>query len=249
MMKGIVTKLVFLVCAALAATPAWAGEINVSAAASLKNVLGELTATYERTHPKAVIRNNLAASGTLAKQIENGAPADIYISANQKWLNYLENKELLDNASIGVFAHNTLVFVGIGDRQVRGMQDLPVLNRIAIGSPKSVPAGEYARSALEKAFLLPSLTGKLVMGKDVRECLMYAERGEVDGAFVYKTDALLAKRARIVFTVPQELYPPIVYPMALTKTGAGKPEAVAFYRFLRSDAARRVISRYGFLLK
>ena len=157
---------------------------------------------------------NYGASGALAKQIENGAPADIFISANLEWMDYLKNKKLADAASIGTFAYNTLVFAGAAGK-ASSMQDLLKLERIAIGSPKSVPAGEYAMEAFKKAGLDKQLGKKLVMAKDVRECLMYAERGEVDGAFVYKTDALQAKQAKILFTVPQELYPRVTYPMAL----------------------------------
>jgi molybdate transport system substrate-binding protein len=126
------------------------------------------------------------------------------------------------------------------------MQGLIKLDRIAIGSPKSVPAGEYATEAFKKAGIDRQLEKKLVMARDVRECLMYAERGEVDGAFVYKTDALLAKQAKILFTVPQELYPRVMYPMALTTTGAKNRDAAAFFAFLRSDEAKSVLGKFGF---
>ena len=123
---------------------------------------------------------------------------------------------------IGIFAYNTLVFVGTADKKASGLQDLHKLDKIAIGSPKSVPAGEYAMEALKKAGVDKQLEQKLVMAKDVRECLMYAERGEVDGAFVYKTDALQAKQAKILFTVPEDLYPRVTYPMGLTVSGVEK---------------------------
>ncbi len=126
------------------------------------------------------------------------------------------------------------------------MQDLPKLEKIAIGSPKSVPAGEYAMEALKKSGIDKQLEKKLVMAKDVRECLMYAERGEVDGAFVYRTDALQAKQSRILFTVPRELYPRVTYPMGLTTAGVKNGEARAFYRFLQSDEARTALRKYGF---
>ncbi|GFE58031.1 molybdate ABC transporter substrate-binding protein [Geobacter sp. AOG1] len=239
-----------VLCFALAVLPgmAAAGEISLFAAASLKEVLNELGDGYTRTHTGVKILRNFGGSGALAMQTENGAPADIFISASQDWLDYLDGKKLIDKASIGIFARNVLVFVGDGHVKVNGMQDLPKLKRIAIGSPKSVPAGEYAMKALEHAFLAPQLTNRLVMAKDVRACLMYAERGEVDGAFVYKTDALLAKRAHIMFTVPQGLYPPVTYPMGLTPAGAQKKDAVAFYRYLQSASARKVLARYGFIL-
>ncbi len=227
---------------------ALAGDINLSAAASLKEVLNDLGEGYTRTHAGVNVLRNFGGSGALAKQIENGAPADIFISAGQDWLDYLVGKKLIDKASIGILARNVLVFVGDGRVKVNGMQDLPKLKRIAIGSPKSVPAGEYAMQAMEHAFLTPDIARKLVMAKDVRACLMYAERGEVDGAFVYKTDTRLVKRARTMFTVPQGLYSPISYPMGLTPAGAQKKDAVVFYRYLQSAPARKVLARYGFIL-
>ena len=125
-------------------------------------------------------------------------------------------------------------------------QDLLKLERIAIGSPKSVPAGEYATEAFRKAGIDKQLEKKLIMAKDVRECLMYAERGEVDGAFVYKTDALQAKQAKILFTVPQELYPRVTYPMSLTTAGAKNRDAAEFFAFLHGEEAKTVLTKHGF---
>ena len=172
-----------------------------------------------------------------------------FISANGEWVDYLKGKNRLDAGSVSAFAYNALVFAGRGERKAMGMGDLPALDRIAIGSPKSVPAGEYAIEAFRKAGIDKQLEKKLVMAKDVRECLMYAERGEVDGAFVYRTDALQARRARILFSLPQELYPRVTYPMGLTTAGAGNREAEAFYRYLQGKDAKAVLARYGFVLQ
>ena len=130
-----------------------------------------------------------------------------------------------------------------------GMQDLPSLKRIAIGSPASVPAGQYAKQALTHAGLYEKLlkANKLVMAKDVRQALVYADRGETDGAFVYKTDALLAKKAKILFQVPQTLYPRVVYPMGLTVEGAKNPDARSFFAFLGTAEAKKVLATYGFV--
>jgi molybdate transport system substrate-binding protein len=160
-------------------------------------------------------------------------------------MDYLKNKKLVDTASIATFTYNTLVFAGTPGR-ASSMQDLCKLERIAIGSPRSVPAGEYATEAIKKAGLDKKLEKKLVMARDVRECLMYAERGEVDGAFVYKTDALQAKQAKILFTVPQELYLRVTYPMSLTVTGAKNKDAAAFFAYMHSEAAKSVLAKYGF---
>lgn len=237
--------LLLMILAVLIAIPTFAGEINLSAAASLKEVVNELSDSFAKAHPDVKFVKNYGASGALAKQIENGAPADVFISANLEWMDYLKNKKLADVLSIGTFTYNTLVFAGTPGK-ASSMQDLIKLERIAIGSPKSVPAGEYATEAFKKAGLDKQLEKKLVMARDVRECLMYAERGEVDGAFVYKTDALQARQAKILFTVPRELYPRVTYPMALTIVGAKNRDATAFFTYLHGDEAKMVLTKYGF---
>lgn len=246
-----ITKILTLpLCGILFIAPAaFADELALSVAASLKDVTNELTAQYARKNPGVTFRKNFGASGALAQQIENGAPADLFISANTEWINYLRERKLVDPATIGTFAGNTLVFAGAAGVRATGMQDLPALSRIAIGSPKSVPAGEYALEAMKRSGIEKLMEKKLVMAKDVRVALMYAERGEVDGAFVYRTDALLARRARILFTVPETLHAPVVYPMGLTAAGARKGEARAFLQFLRSAAAKKVLEKYGFAVK
>ena len=246
-MKRCAAQLVLTIVAVMfSLSPALAGEVSISAAASLKEALNELTEGFGRQHPGVRFLKNYGASGTLAKQIENGAPADVFISANREWVEYLGQKRLLDVASVATFAYNTLVFAGSPAKKVTGMKDLPRLEKIAIGSPKSVPAGEYALEALRKAGIARAVEKRLVMARDVRECLMYAERGEVDGAFVYRTDALQARTARILFSVPPELYPRVTYPMGLTPGGSRKPDARAFYSYLQSTEAKKVLRKYGF---
>jgi molybdate transport system substrate-binding protein len=225
-----------------------AGVVNLSIAASLKEVINELSESYAGKNPGVRFQKNYGGSGALAKQIENGAPADIFISANLEWMEYLKGKKLVDTGSISTFTCNTLVFAGAAGK-ASSMQDLIKLERIAIGSPKSVPAGEYAMEALKKAGIFDQLEKKLVMARDVRECLMYAERGEVDGAFVYRTDALRARRTRILFTVPRELYSQVTYPMGLTVAGTKNSHAGAFLRFLQSDEARSALGKYGFVIQ
>ncbi len=244
-------KKIFILCFALLlmASPAMAGELNLSVAASLKEVMNELTASYTAKHPATLFIKNFGASGALAGQIENGAPADLFIAANNQWMDYLKEKKLVDGASEKNFAWNALVFVGTTDKKVTAIKDISKLDKIAIGSPKSVPAGEYAMAAMTKAGVADQLSSKLVMAKDVRECLMYAELGEVDGAFVYKTDALQAKKAKLLFTVPQELYPRVVYPMALTLKAAQNSEAKAFLAYLQGKEAKSVLGKFGFILK
>jgi molybdate transport system substrate-binding protein len=237
-----ITALLYLF---LLATPVFAGDVNLFVAASLKEVINDLSDSFAKKNPGVKFVKNYGSSGSLVKQIENGAPSDVFISANLEWMDYLKNKKLVDVASIGNFAYNTLVFAGAPGKAA-SMQDVVKLERIAIGSPKSVPAGEYATEAFKRAGIDKQLEKKLVMAKDVRECLMYAERGEVDGAFVYKTDALLAKKAKILFTVPQELYPRVTYPMSVTVAGAKNKDAASFFAYLHGDEAKAVLAKYGF---
>jgi len=248
-MNRIVSCLI-TVAVCLLPVAAMAGEVNLFVAASMREVVNELSDSYARKNGGITFKKNYGASGALAKQIENGAPADIFISANLEWMEYMKTKKLADDRSIATFAYNTLVFAGRPGVKASGLSDVVKLEKIAIGSPKSVPAGEYAMEAFKKAGVDKQLEKKLVMAKDVRECLLYADRGEVDGAFVYKTDALqVAKTAKILFTVPQEYYSRVTYPMALTVAGGNKAEAVGFYRFLESGEAKAVLARHGFNVK
>ena len=247
-MKTVIKTATTLLCLLALATPALASDVSLSIAASLKEVINELADSYARQNPGVKFLKNYGGSGALAKQVENGVPSDIFISANMEWMDYLKTRKLVDTASIGTFTYNTLVFAGAPGK-ASSMHDLTKLEKIAIGSPKSVPAGEYAMEAIRKSGLEKQLEKKLVMTRDVRECLMYAERGEVDGGFVYRTDALQAKQAKILFTVPQELYARVTYPMSLTVAGARSKDAAAFFRYLQSPAARGVLTRHGFALK
>lgn len=242
-------RVAFLLLILLTAGPALASEVRISAAASLTDALKDLAENYRQGHPEAELLPNFASSGSLARQIVAGAPADIYISANPKWMACLQQQGLIAAAAQRILVHNRLVFIGSPERPIRSMQDLPILERIALGSPKSVPAGKYAEQALTAAGLYPQLVAdnKLILAKDVRQALLYADRGEVDGAFVYRTDALLAKQAQILFDVPPKLYPPVTYPAALLKSATTNAAAKDFFTYLFSLAAQQVFVKYGFL--
>lgn len=249
-MKRMIILMYCLVSWFTQSSDALAGDVDLLVAASLKEVTQELSQLFEQKHPGIRIVQNQGASGTLAKQIENAAPADVFISASPKWIDYLKQKRMLTEGSITTFAYNELVFVGKPGLKVGRLQELPGLERIAIGSPKSVPAGEYAMEAFRKAGIDKQLEKRLVMARDVRECMLYAERGEVDGAIVYKTDAqLLGKATKILFVVPQNLYSRVTYPMALIGAGGKKSEAAAFFAFLQSPEAKAVLAKYGFNIR
>jgi molybdate transport system substrate-binding protein len=243
-------KMFFLVMVlgGLVGTGAWAGEVNLSAAASMKESLNEIADEYCREHPNTKIVRNFGSSGALAKQIEAGVPTDIFISANTEWLDYLKARQAVEAEGATVVAKNALVLAGGNSATAKNMAEAATLERIAIGSPTSVPAGAYAVQALKNAGVFAALEKKLVLAKDVREALLYAERGEVNGAFVYRTDALLSKQVKILLVVPPELYAEVIYPMGLTAAGAGNSEAEEFYKYLQSGKARGILEKYGFVL-
>jgi molybdate transport system substrate-binding protein len=242
--------LLLLLLVSSIAEPVTAGEVFLAADASLEEVLGEASESFSRNNPGITFVMSFGGSGLLARQIENGATSDLFIPASQEWQDYLKRRGFLDGRSIDILAYNSLVFAGRSDLKIGTLLDLVMLDRIALGNPTSVPAGEYALIAIRTAGIEKQLEKKLLMVKDVRESLMYAVRGEVQGAFVYRTDLLNAPGTiRILFAVPQEFYPRVTYPLALTINGAKKSEAVAFFRFLRSDEAKSIFVRYGFAVK
>lgn len=225
-----------------------AASVQLSVAASLTDATKALSADFGKTHPEIDIFFNFGSSGALAKQIEQGAPVDIFISAHPKWMKHLADKNLVDTSSERVFGYNTLVFTGDPKLQPLKLVDTVQLKRIAIGIPESVPAGQYAKQALTASGLWDTLEqgNRLMLTQDVRQALIYADRGEVDGAFVYKTDALLAKNATILFNVPTELHDQITYPIALTMTGKNNGEARALFEYLKTPKADAIIAGFGF---
>lgn len=241
--------LLFALLLVISSTPALAGEIRLSAGAGMKTVLDVLSGSFVKAHPGSTFIKNYAAAGALAMQIENGAPADVYISADSKWVEYLEARRLLAPESIATFAWNEIVVVGDPSRKISSMNDLSKLGRIALGNPNSAPAGEMAMDAIISAGLEQQLAGKLVMTRDMPQTLMYAETGAVDAAFVHLTEALTARKAKILFTVPHTLYDRTPFTMALTPGGAVNAEARSFFSYLKSAEAKRVLKNYGYLMK
>lgn len=243
-------RLIFVCIMTIAlSVSAAAGEVTIAAGVGLKDVVNDIAAAFTKKHPSVRILKNYAPSGVLAKQLDGGGNMDVLFVANVGWMNYMKEKKHVDPATVMPFAYNTLVFVSSNPHGPATLNDVTKLNRIAIGSPKSVPAGEYAIEAFKKAGIDKQLENKLVMARDVRECLMYAERGEVDGAFVYKTDALHSRQVTVRFTVPQELFSRVVYMTALTVSGTKNQDAKDFFSFLQSDEARSIIRRHGFVIR
>lgn len=233
---------------ALFPTIANAAAIHLSVAASMTDVIKELAVAYSKVHPEVSILPNFGSSGSQAKQINLGAPADLFVSANKKWMDYLVQEGKVEPKTVRIFASNSLVFIGAPKAGVSSLDEIASLPRIAIGSPQSVPAGQYAAQAMRAKGFYRNLLGKniLVMAKDVRQALLYADRGEVAGAFVYKTDALLAEHAVILFTVPAGLHAPIDYQVGLTLEGEKNEAAKSFYSYLATPAALVILKKFGF---
>ncbi len=231
--------------------PARADEVIVSAAASLKDALAELAPLCLK-QTGVTLTPNLAASGVLAAQIKAGAPADIFISADDETMDGLEQAGLILPGSRVKLLGNALVFVAPVDSKIKisGPADLRQdgVKRIGIGDPKTVPAGHYASDYLTKLKMLPELQGKLVPLDNVRTVLSQVAAGNVEVGAVYRTDALVEKKVREVFAATGPDAPIINYPMAIVKATKAPAAAAKVREFLLSDAARAVFARYGFTL-
>lgn len=223
-----------------------AAEVNVFTAASLREVVNEASVRFERQHPEHRVLVNAAASGILARQIESGAPADLFISANPQWMDYLVSVDRVAADGPSIWAANHLVVVGRG-KVLTDVRELESFSRLAIASPESAPAGRYAQALLETAGLFRQLVDsqRLVLAKDVRQALLYAEQGVVDGAIVYASDARLAQKAKILLTPGADLQPEVRYPLALTDKGEASPAAQAFIALLVSAEGTRLLETYG----
>ena len=227
-------------------------QLTVSAAASLQDALAELKQSYEKDHPNVKVLINFGASGTLQKQIEQGAPTDLFISAGKKQMDELLQNGLIDDKWQRPLLKNDLVVI-VPNNQVAewtGLEPLGTeqVKRIAIGAPESVPAGSYAQEVLKKAKLWEPLADKFVLTKDVRQVLSYVETGNVDAGFVYRTDAITANKALIAYTVDSSMHKPIVYPMGIVKATSHPTEAQEWYQYLSGEEASHIFERYGFHL-
>jgi len=226
-------------------------RITVFAAASLTNALQDIDSAYSKETGIAV-KESFASSSTLARQIEAGAPAQIFISADTKWMDYLTKKGLI--AARQTLVGNELALIVRADstlapRAVDRRLDWPGLlgpdGRLAVGDPDSVPAGIYAKEALQHLGAWKDLEPRLARAEDVRGALAFVERGDAPAGIVYVTDARVSPRVKILGVFPPETHSPIVYPEGIVK-GADTPPVQAYYRFLAGPGARLIFARYGF---
>lgn len=226
-----------------------ADRINVFAAASLANVLEEIAASFEAVTGHDV-RFNLGASSTLALQIAQGAPADVFFSADETWMDELGRQGLVVGESRRSLLSNTLVIVvnAQDGAAVRSPDDLgtAVVRRLALAEPATVPAGVYARQYLERRGLWSMVERKVVPTANVQACLAAVEAGNVDAGMVYKTDALASNEVRVVYEVDGDNGPQISYPVAVLRDARNPGPAREFVDHLSTAEARRVFTRFGF---
>ena len=235
------------------AAPRNAPGLVVFAAASLGDALTQVNAAFT-AETGIQVKASSAASSVLAKQIEAGAPAEVFLSADREWMDYLEQRALLQPGSRYDLLGNALVLIAPRESTVRlkiapgfNLADALGQGRLAVGDPDSVPAGRYARSALMKLGVWSQVSGRVIGAENVRAALEYVARGEAPFGIVYRTDAQAEARVRVVDIFPADSHPPIVYPVALTRPAS--PLAARYAAFLRGDTARAIFVRQGFALQ
>ncbi|HTB01737.1 MAG TPA: molybdate ABC transporter substrate-binding protein [Bradyrhizobium sp.] len=243
--------LVILCGSALSPALAQDKSVTVFAAASMKNALDDIdTAFTAKTGVK--VAASYAASSTLARQIEQGAPADIFLSADIDWMDYATSKKTINESTRVNLLGNSIVLIAPKDSKIDNVTieqgfDLAKLagdGKIATGDVKAVPVGKYAKAALEKLGAWQAAEPKFAMAESVRAALTLVARGEAVLGIVYSTDAKVEPGVKIVATFPADSHPPIIYPVAATATA--KPEAASYLDFLRSSAAKATLEKYGF---
>ncbi|BFH13653.1 molybdate ABC transporter substrate-binding protein [Paenibacillus melissococcoides] len=225
-------------------------ELTVSAAVSLTDALSEIQTLYESTHAGVRLHFNFGGSGALQKQLEQGAPADLFFSAAVSPMEQLVRKQIVNaNDQISLLTNELAVIVPSDSKTVVQsgaglLQD--GLRTVAIGIPESVPAGSYAKEALTNAGLWDRLQPKLVQAKDVRQVLQYVATGNADAGMVYKTDAMTTTDVKIAYIIDPSTHTPIEYPLGMVAATKHREEAERFYRYLQTEEALNIFEKYGF---
>jgi molybdate transport system substrate-binding protein len=249
-----------LIGAVVVLVAAWSGAVHaqdrdllVFGAASLKNALDDADAQYQRDSGHKVVVS-YGASSALAKQIEGGAPADIFISADLDWMDYVGEHKLIKPETRFDLLGNKLVLIAPADSRVNLTigPSFPLAqalgnDRLAMADPAAVPAGKYGKAALEALGVWASVAGKIAPAQDVRATLLLVSRGEAPLGIVYQTDAVADKGVKIVGVFPEQTHPPIIYPIAVTSASTN-PGAAAYVGFLKSPAAKPAFEKQGFVV-
>lgn len=227
-------------------------ELIISAAASLTDAAKEIATTFKKEYPNITITYNFGASGSLSQQIEQGAPADLFLTASKKDMDALAEKGLINKDSRIDFASNDMVVVtGKSNKlTLSNFKDISNLNvnNIVLGNPKAVPAGRYGKESLENAGAWDKIKNKVVYASDVRQVLAQVESGNADLAFVYNSDALQSKDVKIVTKVDSSLHSPIIYPGAIIKSSKNQDAAKLYLDFLNSEKGKSILKSYGFIV-
>ncbi len=243
-MKKTLAALILAIAAGAASMAQAADKVTVFAAASMKDVVDEAAKQFKAKDGTEVVAS-YAASSALAKQVEAGAPAQIFISADEDWMDYLDTRKLIDKPTRKIVAGNALVIATQKDTPKADAKDL-LSSRFAMGDPSNVPAGKYGKAALEKLDLWKAVEKNAVFAENVRVALQYVSRGEVKAAIVYASDRAVSPELVEAYRFPASSHKPIVYPAALVaknETDAAK----AFLAFLESDAGQAIIAEKGFV--
>lgn len=238
---------------ALSMSAAQAGTVMIFAAASLRGALDDVARAYERQAPETRISISYAGSASLARQIEAGAPADIFFPADTDWMDFAATKLLIRPATRRNLLSNRLVLVAPVSSSLRPvsldkstpLKEMLRTGRLGIGAPATVPAGKYAKAALINLGLWEQASGQLAEAESVRAVLAYVARGEVPLGVVYETDARAEPKVKVVGQFPWESHPAILYPSAIT-TYSRNPEAVAVQAFLNGQVAQAIFEKHGF---
>jgi len=248
--KNPFSSLILATCALLMSALSHAGDVQVFAAASLTDALTELSDQYQAIHPNVTIKKSFAGSSALAKQIENGAPAQIFLSADKDWADYLQQRNLLQADTRKNLLGNQLVLITPVGKEITVASD-PKFNlasafigKFCTGNVESVPVGKYTKQAFTNLGWWDAIVPRLVGTEDVRTTLAFVERGECALGAVYRTDAKLSQKVTAVAELPADSHPPIIYPGSLVK--GADAEAADFWKFLQSPNAAAVYERYGF---
>ncbi len=225
-------------------------ELNISAAASLTDALQEVNSLYMEKNKNVTLTTNFSSSGTLQKQIEQGAPADVFISAASKQMNALQDAGLLLDDTRRDLLNNKVVLVvpagsSLSIPDFSGLVDSSI-KKIAVGDPEFVPAGTYARQAFDLLGITDDVQSKLILGSDVRQVLGYVESANVDAGVVYSTDAAITSGVKIVAEAPAEINDKIVYPVSVLKASTVVDAAKEYIDFLTTDEVKDIFARYGF---
>ncbi len=250
LLSSIVFLSIVSVTGAAACSSKGPATLDVSVAASLTDALKEINNLYAQGKPDMTITTNFASSGTLQTQIENGAPADVFISAAAIQMDNLQSRGLMLSGTRRNLLSNKVVLVVPVDSTlgITGFKDLAgdKVERVAIGDPKSVPAGAYGQQVLDDLGVTAGVRPKLIMGSDVRQVLSYVESGNVDAGIVYSTDARTSSKVTVVADAPDGINARVAYPAAVMRASKNPDAAKDYLKFLFSIQARGVFEKYGF---